>query len=417
MKRQHAVWMHRWVGLVLALFLTVAGLTGSVLPFYRDLDAALSPQLMKLEELEEPAPSRPRDPLDLREQVLQRHPGWRMDRVPLAAEPGWATMFVVQAEPGQAPLLFDELYVDPRNGRELGRRMWGDLGEGLVNLMPFVYRLHYSLALEPIGTRVLGIVALLWTLDCLVGAWLTFPPRGPRREGMAGRQGPSWWSRWRHAWRVRRDASGHRLTVDLHRAGGLWLWAVLFVMAWSAVSFNLRPVYQPVMSLVFDMPPGPAPATRVPLAEAEAPDWRQARERARSLMREAALEQHAEILREEMLVLDRKAAVWRYVVTTDRDLRRAGGKTTLAMDVRTGEPVSVQWPTGAHAGQTVETWLTHLHMARVGGLPLRVLVSTTGLALVGLSLTGVGIWWRKRQGRRQVARSRLTLPRRPAFQS
>lgn len=41
--------------------------------------------------------------------------------------------------------------------------------------MPFVYRLHYSLALDTIGTYAFGIIALLWTLDCFIGAYLTLP--------------------------------------------------------------------------------------------------------------------------------------------------------------------------------------------------------------------------------------------------
>ncbi|WP_325052205.1 PepSY domain-containing protein [Sinorhizobium meliloti] len=38
----------------------------------------------------------------------------------------------------------------------------------------------------------------------------------------------------------------HKFSFDLHRAGGLWVWAMLFVLAWSSVSFNLKEVYNPV---------------------------------------------------------------------------------------------------------------------------------------------------------------------------
>ena len=41
--------------------------------------------------------------------------------------------------------------------------------------MPFIYRLHYSLALDTFGSYAFGIVALLWTLDCFVAIWLSFP--------------------------------------------------------------------------------------------------------------------------------------------------------------------------------------------------------------------------------------------------
>lgn len=38
-----------------------------------------------------------------------------------------------------------------------------------------------------------------------------------------------------HCW----EAGGYKLNFDLHRAGGLWLWAMLFILAWSSVAFNL----------------------------------------------------------------------------------------------------------------------------------------------------------------------------------
>jgi uncharacterized iron-regulated membrane protein len=38
-------------------------------------------------------------------------------------------------------------------------------------------------------------------------------------------------------------------------------------------------------------------------------------------------------------------------------------------------------------------------MAAVGGLPFRLLISVMGLAVAGLSVTGVLIWWRKHVAR------------------
>ncbi len=40
--------------------------------------------------------------------------------------------------------------------------------------MPFIWQLHLSLALGEWGAWVLGI-ALVWTLDCLIGFYLTLP--------------------------------------------------------------------------------------------------------------------------------------------------------------------------------------------------------------------------------------------------
>ena len=48
------------------------------------------------------------------------------------------------------------------SARILGERRWGDVSQTWRNLMPFLYRLHYSLALGAVGTWLLGLVSLLW---------------------------------------------------------------------------------------------------------------------------------------------------------------------------------------------------------------------------------------------------------------
>lgn len=47
--QQVFILIHRYVGLVMAVFLVVAGLTGSLITFYHELDAAINPSLMKVE--------------------------------------------------------------------------------------------------------------------------------------------------------------------------------------------------------------------------------------------------------------------------------------------------------------------------------------------------------------------------------
>ncbi|WP_269633189.1 PepSY-associated TM helix domain-containing protein [Pelomonas sp. BJYL3] len=403
MKRSHWLWLHRWVGLVLAGFLLVAGLTGSLLAFYRPLDEAFAAALLKAPQ---PVGAVALDPLVVRERLLRRHAGLRIDAVPLSVEPGRSLAFRVQAAPGAAAALaIDELYVDPWTGRELGGRLWGDPAQGRVNVMPFLYRLHYALLAPSWGRTVLGLVALLWSLDCVVGAYLTLPLRMPRREGPLVRQGRGWWARWRQAWCVRRGA-GYRSTVDLHRAGGLWLWALLFVIAWSGVSFNLAPVYRPVMAALL----GPWEAAPLPqtagLADGVEPDWPAARAHARALMAAAAGAEGIAVGREESLALDRGAGTWRYVVHSDRDVGPQRGQSTLLFDAGSGALLAVQWPTGQQAARTATTWLTALHTGRVGGLPLRLLLAATGLVVAMLSVTGALIWARKRAGRRCLQQTR-----------
>jgi uncharacterized iron-regulated membrane protein len=202
------LWLHRQVGLAIAVFLVVAGLTGSVLVFNHELDEALNPQLFHAAE-----PSSMRlDPVTLRERLAAQLPGERLDAVVLAAEPGRSVMYWASGADG-----YRQHFVDPGSGELLGSRTWGDLSEGLVNLMPFLYRLHYQLALGETGRLLFGIVALLWTIDCFIGLYLTFPPRRPVAVAADER---SWLERWKPAWLVR-AGSLFGAVFTLHRAAGL----------------------------------------------------------------------------------------------------------------------------------------------------------------------------------------------------
>jgi uncharacterized iron-regulated membrane protein len=404
--RQVFVLIHRYVGLVLAGFLLIAGLTGALLAFYHELDRALNPQVRTVTPPSSDA--RPIDPLVLREQIQARYPEAWVHWVDLAPEPGRALSFWIEGPTDpltgkHADIANDEVFVDPYTGGILGERKWGDITQGLTNVMPFIYRLHYTLALGTVGTYAFGIVALLWTLDCFVGACLTFPVR--RRSGadgtaLHGKMTAGWWRRWWPAWLVRWHGSQYQVTFDLHRAGGLWPWALLFVLAWSAVGFNLQEVYKPVMGALFSRQQG---LDHLPKLAQDRPNpglpWAQAREVGRRLMAQEAQAKGFTVIAEKSLSYDPHKGVYRYRVKSDRDLAERWGSTAVYFDATTGERRAAYIPTGEAMGDTLSTWLFALHMAAVGGLPFRLLISVMGLAVAGLSVTGVLIWWRKHVAR------------------
>jgi uncharacterized iron-regulated membrane protein len=393
--RRIAVVLHRYVGLFLAVFLVVAGLTGSLLVFNRELDTALNPSLMRVTP-----PSSGAEPLDgfaLRDRLEAAVPGLRARAVPLKpAEPGHAVAFFVEPAGEGAD---DEYFVDPYTGRLLGSRRWGDITQGTKNLMPFAYKLHYSLALGEVGSLLFGIVALLWTLDCFVGAYLTFPAATKAAATSAGAAG--WWRRWFQSWRVR-TGSLFKLTFTWHRASGLWVWALLFVFAWSAVGLNLRPVYHPVMKATLGMDEWAhqtLPKRDRPL-ETPRLDWRAAHARGKQLMDAEAAARGLEVRGEERLRYDAVKGVYQYRAASSLDVSGRHGGTSVYFDGDTGERRGFQAPTGGAAGNTVTSWLYALHFAAVGGLPYRILVAVVGVLIAVLSVSGVYVWWSKRRSRR-----------------
>jgi uncharacterized iron-regulated membrane protein len=401
--RQLFVVLHRYIGLVMAGFLLLAGITGSMLAFYDEIDVALNPDLL----LAQPphADAIAMDPLQLRERVEAHYPSARADFIELALVPGRARLFRLkgETEAATAALPNDEILINPYTGEILGERKWGDITQGGKSLMSFVFRFHRTLALGKSGEFFMGVIALLWTLNCIFGMLLTFPPaRRTREPATAAMFGPrrNWFARWTPSWKVRFDGTARIINFDLHRAGGLWPWALLFVFAWAGVAFNLKQVYNPIMQSLFTIQDGQNIPTLPQPLRAPAVDWNEARNIGRVLMALEAANQDFAIQQEYRLLYDPMRGVYRYIVRSDRDVRDVGGVTSIFIDATTGTRVASYIPTGAASGDTIRSWIGALHMAQVGGTPYRILVSLLGLVVAMLSVTGAVAWWLKRSARR-----------------
>jgi uncharacterized iron-regulated membrane protein len=246
----------------------------------------------------------------------------------------------------------------------------------------------------------------VWTIDCFVSAYLTFPVSIRRRE--AGKalltQVPrkSWLARWWNpAWLVKWSGSAYRINFDLHRAGGLWVWIMLLAIAWSSVGFNLgEQIYSPVMKAVFNMP---NPFADLPKLKNPQPEpalgWKEAHNIGQRLMAEQAKVNHFTVQREEGLQYMAEQGVFLYIVRTDRDLMDEGGSTYLFFNDQSGKFAELNLPRGQNAGSTLNSWIFSFHMAMIWGLPFRIFVTLVGILIAILSITGVYIWIKKRKAR------------------
>lgn len=260
------------------------------------------------------------------------------------------------------------------------------------NLMNFVYRLHYELAIPGNwGTWILGIVAILWFFDCFVGAYLTFP------------RGRPFVQKWRPAWGVKRT----RLNYDLHRAGGLWFWLLLATLALSSVHFNLgREVFIPVFGLV-------AETTKEPF------DTRPERKPEETLPAKVSADEALAVASDKAAQLGWTAkpssiyhrdtqGFWQVYYEKPKAQWATAGGYGLFIDDQTGAVIHVRAP-GGTAGDVFLEWLDALHVGGVFGAPYKLLLCVTGIVIAVLSVTGVIIWWRKRQA--AAVRQRLAEQR------
>lgn len=410
--------LHRWVGLVIAGFLFVSGLTGAVISWDHELDEVLNPHLV---EAKSDGPALP--VLDLVKRVEAADPRGQVTFVPLTAEPGHSLAFFVmpRANPATGKLHelgYNQVFVDPATGDVLGKREWGAAwpitSETFVS---FLYKLHYSLHIPELwgidrwGEWLLGGIAIVWTIDCFVGFYLTTPARHAPNPGRpldverALRRG--WWTRWTPAWKIKTGGSAYRMNFDFHRAFGLWTWILLFVLAFTAFTLNLRrEVLLPFLTMVSQVTPSPygqrAPTNKhqpiqpalgyadiLPRAEKEAArrGWT--------------------VPAGSIFYAQRWGFYSVRFHAPEDDHGAAGvGPSALYIDGSDGSVLGDRQPWKGTVADIFLQAQFPVHSGRILGLPGRILISVMGLVVAALSVTGVVIWYRKARARRAVRRGR-----------
>lgn len=397
MLRPALVCLHRWFGLAIALFLFVAGLTGALIAWDHELDVWLNPGFYDARG--SGAPQSPLLPLTLADRIEAADPRVRVTYLPLGIEPGHTLQVGVapRLDPASGKpfvLGFDQIAVDPSTGDVQGRRLWGAPSVARLNLMPFLYRLHYTLFLPVrgginFGFWVMGIVGIVWTFDSLIALVLAFPNLKSWRKSFA--------------FRVRRG--GYPLVFDLHRSGGVWVWGWLLVVAITSVSMNLGvPVVRPLVGRLsplsatpFTNPERfpPAPPGSVPLP----------RERIVGIARAAGRDAGISAPPGALLFVPAMNVYAVGYFTPGHDHGDVGlGNGWLYWDAVTGQQVAAQVPGRGSAGDIFMQAQFPLHSGRIAGVPGRMAISALGVVIAMLSATGLCIWFRKRRARVRAMR-------------
>jgi uncharacterized iron-regulated membrane protein len=392
--------LHRWFGIATASFLIVAGLSGAVIAWYQELDAALNPAFFR-----SVTPGTPKPPLALADRLEAADPRVAITYLPLHVKVGHTLIVGVAGRTNPATgkpydLGFNQVALDPVTGAIQGRRAWGASSLSRLNLLPFVYKLHYTLFLPlrggvDIGRWLMGIVGIAWTIDCIVAIMIAFPSA----------------KTWRKSFAFRMKRGGYALVFDLHRSAGVWLWAVLSIVAVTSVSMNLAgPVVRPIVSRLSPLEPTPltSRAQRQPVLAHEPV---LSREQIVEIAEAAAGREHIPHTPGALLYAPRLAAYGvRYFDASGHRNEAGLGDAWLYWDARTGAPAGRQIPGRGSAGDLFMQAQFPLHSGRIAGRAGRVVVSMTGLAVAMLSVTGLAIWLKKARARRLAA----AAARRPA---
>lgn len=415
--------LHRYVGLTIAAFLLVTGLTGAVISWDHELDDWLNPHLHEVPVRAE-APQK--TPLDYVADVEARHPEVKILYIPLAPEPGEAIDY--WAEPRFNPktgrpheVSFNQVFVDPGTGRELGRREWGAVWPlTKETFVSFLYKLHFSLHIPEMagtdhwGVWLLGIVGLVWTIDCFVALYLTLPAR--RREVAAPDGGEidspthaseqqsatakGFFARWKPSWLIRTKGGAYKLNFDLHRAGGLWTWGLALVVAFTGFSMNLyAEVFEPVMTMVSDV----TPSIWTSRDERAPREWTTPKVTFQDILARAPVEakKHGIEAPPGHLYYSPWVNIYEVEYYRPGDHHGSGGvgHPELYFDGDDGRVLGERKPWAGTAADLFVQAQFPVHSGRILGVFGRILISVMGLVVAMLTVTGVYIWYKKRLAR------------------
>jgi uncharacterized iron-regulated membrane protein len=376
--RARHIWVviHRWVGLLVGVWLVLVGLSGSFLAFYPEIDRALNADWATPEASGGPQPMQ--RVLDSAQRAM---PGRFLHSVfpPDGPNDVHHVWFTPSAE-DQGRMW--EVLVDPIDARVLGQREAVPTMEfSRRNITNTVYTLHYNLFLGDAGSTLVGFVGLFALVSSVTGLVLWWP---------SGGRG------WSRALRIKTGAGGIRLYFDLHRVCAVYSVVLLVVVAFTGVTLTFGAQTRAVLGLVSQV--RPPPATSLPnlpqtLVDADVVIARATAEHPGSRIRCLWLPQAS-------------GPAWRVTLNEPHGIGWAGGRAELWLHPVDASLIETRRHSGASAAETYLAWQLPLHNGRVLGLPGRIAVCVLGLVPLLLAVTGALVWWHKRRAR-HIARGNV----------
>lgn len=373
--------IHLWLALILFLPLVILGLTGSVLVYHDDI-----PQWFGSDQPQyDLAPGDPASVADLvAAATAAMGENVRASAIAWPAEPGApATIRFARANPGgNAPagpagmMGGGSVKIDPVSLAILDVQKGMNRQGGFFGIM---HQLHGSLMIPGVGRDIvgwLGVVMLFLGISGLI----------------------VWWPRpgqWRQQLTIKRNATTLRLNRDLHNTFGFWLLAVFVIVSFT----GLYIVYpQPINAVVGLMTPmrdlRPNAVTVQPVAGAAPLDVTAALALARAAVA-------PDLALQSVSLPQRPDQPYRLSYgRADQD--SAMFNTTVFVDPWKVAVIDVRDPQTFNAGDTFAFYQRPLHYGFGWGPVWKFLVFVSGLLPLLFSITGLTMWWLKRQRRKRA---------------
>ncbi len=353
--RRFSLLLHTVCGIGVGAILLVTGLTGSLLTFRDEADAALNPSLMKV------APKGEKVPIQtILDNAKAAHPGATLRLIRIPENPTAAVLVQVRA-PKAPPV---EAFFNPYDGKEIGTRKREE------SVMVWVFDIHSKLLLGDAGKVVLGVFGLGLLILCLSGLHLWLP---------TGKTGSFL--------RSFSIGSGKRMMYDVHRLAGILAVAALTLTATTGVIMALEDWTQPLFGIRRGAPP---PALKTPPTPTPVPlDRLVASAEAAIPGSKATIVNLPGKPTEPVQVRVHAPGEWHPV-----------GRSSVLLDGFSGEVVAVRNSKDGALGVRMYDTFYPLHTGKAGGIIGKLFQVLTGVTPATLFITGFVMWRRRLKGRK-----------------
>ena len=361
------VFLHKYVGLILGVLLSITGLSGSLIVFDRELDEFLDPATADF------APAATLAPFDVAvaNATAAVNNGTAPTRLMVGRHAGAPHIVRFPTPPGAIGPI--EVSVDPGSGEALKVRHWGEYP------VTWIYRLHLNFLGGERGEILVGIMGFCFLFFCLSGVIIWWPRTG----------------KWRRALTIRRRTDSFRLNYDLHKVFGLYFLPVFIVLSITGIEIVWHEPFERVVAAVLPVQEEPDPVS-APSTGSEPLTMDQVAARARAVFPDSRISR-----------LYRPSApegAWEVTFIHPGENWREYGASSVYIDQYSGEVLEVWDARELSAGSTLLTWMFPLHNGDALGLAGRIVVFIAGLLPAVLFGTGVTMWWLKRRRRQREAR-------------
>jgi uncharacterized iron-regulated membrane protein len=383
LKSHRKQWLkvHLYLGLVLGFFLSLFGLTGSILVFYEEINELLYPAYMTVSASPEG------------EQAFQ--PFQNIMATATTAIPVNAKLRFI-ACPKQATSSYqfnyqipvanndqmDEwrLFINPYSAEVLGTLLIKKAENIFPSLlMPVVFRLHFALLAGETGGMIVGIIGMVLVFSVLTGLILWWPLTG----------------NWRRVLIIKRRASVERFNHDLHQTFGFYSSVPLLLILISGVYMNLPDQFMTLIKLFSPTTESFADNPKSAVVQGEKPiGLSAALESARSHYPEGHINW--------LSLADGEQGVYIISFIDLPELSAFWSERQVIVDQYSGKILKVQDPSNRKSvGQTIVDWQWPLHSGKAFAWTGRILVFLSGLACPVLFITGVIRWLQKRRAKKR----------------